>query len=68
MGENICKWCYRQQANIQNIQRAHTTQYQKNKPPNQKMSRRAKYTFLQRRYTDVQQACEKLLNIGPPAS
>ena len=26
MGENICKWCDRQEFNLQNIQIAHTTQ------------------------------------------
>ena len=34
-----------------NIQAAHTTQCQKNKH-NQKMGKRPKQTFLQRRYTD----------------
>ena len=27
MGENICKWCYQQGVNIQNIQTAHTNQW-----------------------------------------
>ena len=40
-GENICKWCGQQGLNFQNIQIAHTTQYQ-NKQPNQKMGRRLK--------------------------
>ena len=31
---------------------AHTTQYQKNKQPNQKVGKRPKQTFLQRRHTD----------------
>ena len=34
--------------NFQNIQAAHTTQYQKNKRPNQKVGKRPKQTFLQR--------------------
>ena len=38
--------------NLQNIQAAHTTQYQKNKQPNQKVGKRPKQTFLQRRHTD----------------
>ena len=38
--------------NFQNIQAAHTTQYQKNKQPNQKMGKRPKQTFLQRRHRD----------------
>ena len=41
--------------NLQNIQAVHTAQYQKNKQPNQKMVRRPKQTFLQRRHTDGQQ-------------
>ena len=35
----------------------------KKKQPNQKMGRRPKQTFLQRRHTDGQEAYEKLLNI-----
>ena len=42
MEENICKQCDRQEINFQNIQTAYTTQYQKNKQPNQKMGRRPK--------------------------
>ena len=38
--------------NFQNAQAAHTTQYQKNKQPNQKVGKRPKQTFLQRRHTD----------------
>ena len=41
-----------QRINFQNIQAAHTTQYQKNKQPNQKVRKRPKQTFLQRRHTD----------------
>ena len=33
-----------------NIQATHTTQYQKNKQPNQKMDKRPEQTFLQRRH------------------
>ena len=32
MGEYICEQCNKQGVNIQNIQTAHTTQYQKNNP------------------------------------
>ena len=46
--------------NLQNIQAVHTAQYQKNKQPNQKMVRRPKQTFLQRRHTDGQQTQEKM--------
>ena len=38
--------------NFQNIQAAHTAQYQKSKQPNQKVEKRPKQTFLQRRHTD----------------
>ena len=34
------------------IYKKYTTQYQKNKQPNQKMGKRPKQTFLQRRHTD----------------
>ena len=34
----------------------------KNKQSNQKMDKRSKQTFLQRRHTDGQQAREKMLN------
>ena len=37
---------------ISKIQAAHTTQYQKNKQPNQKVGKRPKQTFLQGRYTN----------------
>ena len=37
--------------NFQNIQAAHTTQYQKKKQSNQKVGKRPKQTFLQRRHT-----------------
>ena len=53
MGENICKWSYRQGINLQNVQAAHVPQYQKKKKkkPKQKMGGRPKKTFLQRRYS-----------------
>ena len=38
--------------NFQNIKAAHTTQYQNNKQPEQKVGERPKQTFLQRRHTD----------------
>ena len=38
--------------NFQNIQAAHTTQYQKNKQPNTKEGKIPKQTFLPRRHTD----------------
>ena len=50
----ICHRSDGQGLNFQNIQTAHTTQQQKNKRPNSKVSRRPKQTFLQRRHTDGQ--------------
>ena len=44
--------------NFQNIQAAHTTQYQKSKQPNQKVGKGPEETFLQRRHTDGLQAHE----------
>jgi len=52
MGENNSKSNNRQRSNFQNVQAAHTTQCQKNKQPNQKVGKRPKQTFLQRRYTE----------------
>ena len=52
MGENNSKWNNWHRINFQNIQATHTTQYQKNKQPNQKVGKRPKQTFLQRRHTD----------------
>ena len=63
MEENICKQCDCQGISLQNLQTVHVAQYQKNKQPNQKMGRRTKETFLQRRHTNGQQAHEKMLNI-----
>ena len=54
MGENNSKWNNWQRINFQNIQAAHTTQYQKNKQPNQKVGKKPKQTFLQRIHTDSQ--------------
>ena len=42
LGENICKWCNRQELYFQNNQTTHITQQQKNKYTNQKMGRRPK--------------------------
>ena len=39
-----------QRIDLQNIQPAHAPQYQKDKEPNQKMGKRPKQTFLQRRH------------------
>jgi len=38
--------------NLENIQAAHAVQYQKNEKPNQKVGKRPKQIFLQRRHTD----------------
>ena len=52
MGGNNIKWKNGQRINFQNIQAAHTTQCQKSKQPNQKVGKRSKQTFLQRRPKD----------------
>ena len=50
MGENNSKQNNWQRINLQNIQVAHATQYQKkNEQPTQKIDQRIKQTFLQRR-------------------
>ena len=50
LGENICKGNDQQGLNFQNIQAAHTTQWQnktkKTKQPNWKKGRRPKQTFF----------------------
>ena len=38
--------------NLQNIQAAHAAQYQKNEQPDQKVGKKPKQTFFQRRHTD----------------
>ena len=48
---------------ISNMQKAHTAQYQKYNQANEKMGRRSKQAFLQRRHTDSQEAHEKMLII-----
>ena len=63
MGENSFKRCNGKGLNLQNIQATYTTQQQKSQQPNGKMGKKPKWTFLQRRYTDGQQAHEKMLNI-----
>ena len=45
MGENNSKWNNWQRINFQNIQAAHTSQYQKNKQPNQKVGKRPNRHF-----------------------
>ena len=62
MGENICKSNDWQGVNLQNLQTAPAAQYQKNKQPNQKIDRRPKQIFLQRRHTDSQETHEKMIN------
>ena len=52
MGEINSKWKQLTKINFQNIQATHTTQYQKNKQPNQKVRKRLKQTFIQRRDMD----------------
>ena len=52
MGENNSKWNNWQRINFQNIQAAHTSQYQKNKQPNQKVGKRPNRHFSK----DIQMA------------
>ena len=59
-----CLQSNQQEINFQNIQTAYVALCQKNKQPNQKMGRRSKQTFLQRRQTDGQKPHEKMLNIS----
>ena len=62
MGENICKLSNRQAINLQNIETAHEAQYQKKKTI-EKIGRKSKQMFLQRRHTGGQKAPENILNI-----
>ena len=67
LGENVCKQCNQQGINFQNMQRAHVAQYslpKQTKQPNQKMGRRSKKTFLQKRNTVGQNSHEKMFNIA----
>ena len=60
------KWNNWQRINFQNMQAAHTTPCQKNKPPHQKVGKRPTQTFLQRRHTDANKhmkRCSTLLII-----
>ena len=52
MGENNSKQRNWQRINLKNIQATPEAQFQKSKPPNQKMGQRTKQTFSQRRHTD----------------
>jgi len=52
MEENNSKLNNRHRISFQNVQAAHTTQYQNNKQPNEKVGKIPKQTFLQRRHTD----------------
>ena len=54
MGENNSKGNNGQIINFQNIQAAHTIQYQKSKQPNQKVGKGPEETFLQRKYVTGQ--------------
>ena len=60
LGENICKQCSQQEVNFQNVNSTYnsitTTKIQK-------MSKKPKQTFLQRRCTDGQEAHKKMLDI-----
>ena len=60
IGENLCQQCNQHLSYLQNTQKIHTTE--QNKQPNQNMGRRPQQSFLQRRHMDGQQAHEKMLN------
>ena len=60
MAENANKQCNQHGISLQILQTAYVVQYFLK---SQKMSRRPKHTFLQRRHTDGQQAHEQMLNI-----
>ena len=49
--KNDSKWNSWQRINL-NIQTTHAAQYQEDEQPNQKVGKRPKQTFLQRRHTD----------------
>ena len=51
IGENNSKQNNWQRINLQNLQAPHAAQYQKNELPNQKVGKKPKQTFLQRRHT-----------------
>ena len=53
MGKNNSKWNNWQGIILHNIQEAHAAQYQKNEQPNQKVDKRPKHTFLQRRVVNT---------------
>ena len=53
MRDENSKWNHQQRHHLQNIQVAHAAQYQKNKQPNQRVGKRPKQTFLQRRHESV---------------
>ena len=63
MGENVCKRINDKGLIFKIYKQLMQLNIKKNKQPNQKMGRRPKQTFLQRRYTDGKEAHEKLLNI-----
>ena len=64
MGENDSNQNHWQRITLQNIQAVCSSQYQKNKQPNQNMGRRPKQTYLQRRRTDDHETHEEMLNVA----
>ena len=57
MGENFCRWCDRQELNLQNIQIAQTTEQQQNKQHNQKMGKDLSRCFSRE---DIQMARRRM--------
>ena len=59
MGENICERCDQQRVNIQNIQTALVTQYQKTKQPIKKNGQKS-WTDISPKYTYRWPACKNV--------
>ena len=62
MGENICKGCYRQGLNLQNIQTAYTIQQQKDNPI-EKLSEDLNRQFSKEDIQTANRQHEKMFNI-----
>ena len=52
MGENNSKQSNRQRINLKNIQATPAAQFQENQQPSQRVEKKPKHIFFQKRYTD----------------